>query len=348
MKPKPIEWQGETLILLDQRALPLREEYLHCRHSREVREAISVLAVRGAPAIGVAAAYGMVLLFDELSGKSPVAHAEYAQAAEYLVAARPTAVNLQWAVAKMLDVYRDLPHRDVAEDRNLLVRAAQGIERDDQNLNERIGTYGASLFDTPQRVLTHCNAGALATAGIGTALGVVRKMQEAGHLAHVYMDETRPLLQGSRLTAYEMCREGIPCTLICDNMAATVMAQQRVDVVIVGADRIALNGDTANKIGTYGLAILAKYHQIPFYIAAPSTTFDFTLQQGSDIIIEERAPEEVRQIGTQAIAPPDVAVYNPAFDVTPGELVTGIITEEGVLYPPFYDNILEFKKKVNS
>lgn len=346
----PLMWQDNKLILLDQRKLPAVEDRIICSRMKEVIYAISVLAVRGAPAIGVAAAYGMVLAWKEWyteQGRLPKPD-EYQKYTSALASARPTAVNLQFAVSRMQSKYTEIYVKELGYDGlyEALLAEAKAIHQEDIQLNAAIAKHGANLFDHPVRVLTHCNAGALATTGVGTALGVVRELWRRKQLLHVYMDETRPLLQGSRLTAYEMVKEGIPATLICDNMAAAVMRHFHVDAIIVGADRIVNNGDTANKIGTYGLAVLAKYHEIPFYIAAPSTTFDFSLSSGDEIHIEEREGDEVRFIGNYQSAPRDVQVYNPAFDVTPGQLITGIITEKGVLKPPFPQSISKFQRSV--
>ena len=349
---QPLVWNDPILTLLDQRALPAEVKQIDCTCMEDVREAIATLAVRGAPLIGVAAAYAMVLAWREVADRKATEDLpnQWKTKADNLTAARPTAVNLAWAVRQMYETALTALSQgaDTEAVDAKLVAQARRIEREDVMLNERIGANGAELFSRPVGILTHCNAGALATAGIGTALGVVRKLHAARRLRHVFMDETRPLLQGARLTATELRAERIPCTLICDNMAADVLRSGKVDAVIVGADRICANGDTANKIGTYGLAIPAAYHHIPFYIAAPFSTFDFTLANGEDIIIEQRGDDEVRYCGTSQIAPTDVAVYNPAFDVTPADLITGIITERGVLKAPFIDSIARFQKEVFS
>jgi methylthioribose-1-phosphate isomerase len=338
--PRALAWQGGVegrLEILDQRALPHEERTLACTGVPEVFEAIRTLAVRGAPAIGVAGAYGAFL---GLGGKAP-ASAEAAQAAleaaaDALVRARPTAVNLAWALERM----RARAARCVAERlsgpeaREALLAEARAIEAEDAAHCRAIGAHGAPLVREGARVLTHCNAGALATAGIGTALGVLYTAHERGRRFQVFADETRPLLQGARLTAWELARAGIDVTLIPDVTAGALMARGSVDLVIVGADRIARNGDTANKIGTYGVARLAAAHGVPFYVAAPSSTFDLAIASGAEIPIEERAPEEVRGFSGAASAPAGVKVWNPAFDVTPAELIRGIITERGVIEPP--------------
>ncbi|MCI5836906.1 MAG: S-methyl-5-thioribose-1-phosphate isomerase [Veillonellaceae bacterium] len=343
---KPLRWEHGALILLDQRRLPAEEVYLTCRTAAAVARAIATLAVRGAPAIGVAAAYGTVLA-AQASERVPTP-AELHAATRGLYDSRPTAVNLHWAIERQWKVYAAAHAADPSTAVARLLAEAQAIEREDIALNDAIARHGAALFTAPVTILTHCNAGALATAGVGTALGVVRELHSRKLLRQVYMDETRPLLQGSRLTATEMLSEGIPCMLLCDNMAAAAMHGKEIDAVVVGADRIAANGDTANKIGTYGLAILAAYHRIPFYVAAPSSTFDFTLPTGESIVIEERAADEVRKIGAVYTAPAAVPVWNPAFDVTPANLIAGIITETGVLLPPFAESIAAFQRKVES
>ncbi len=348
---QPLRWRDPVVTILDQRVLPERIAYIDCARMEEVREAIVTLAVRGAPLIGVAAAYAMVLAWREVSSQALSPDdllAKYEVQARHLAAARPTAVNLSWAVEKMYRAATKTIMREGEANRveAVLIATAGQIEAEDVTLNDRIGAAGAELFSEKVTILTHCNAGALATAGIGTALGVIRKLHDNGLLRHVFIDETRPLLQGARLTATELCAEHIPCTLICDNMAATVMESGQIDAVIVGADRICANGDTANKIGTYGLAILAAYHHVPFYIAAPFSTFDFSLAQGKDIVIEERDGDEVRYWQEYRTAPTDVNVYNPAFDVTPAALITGIITDRGVLTSPLAASIARFKEEV--
>ncbi|MDK2931560.1 MAG: methylthioribose-phosphate isomerase [Bacillota bacterium] len=331
---RPIVWSGTTLELLDQTRLPLEKRYIRCVSYRDVRDAIRTMKVRGAPAIGVSAGYGMVLASRELGADDRDAYIERLKAASRdLADARPTAVNLAWAVEKMLGValgcsdWRKIP--------DAMEAAARAMEAEDVEANRRIGQNGASLLGDPATVLTHCNAGALATAGYGTALGVVRAAVEQGKRVHVFADETRPYLQGARLTAFELLEDGIPVTLITDNMAGYVMSLGKVDCVIVGADRIAANGDVANKIGTYSLAVLAKENGIPFYVAAPMSTLDLACPTGRDIPIEERDPSEVTEMFGHRIAPKGVGVFNPAFDVTPARYVSGIITDRGVAYPPF-------------
>ena len=304
---EPIRWKGDRLELLDQRLLPEKTVYVTCRTAAEVARAIRDMVVRGAPAIGCAAAFGVVL-----SKGSPESY-------RILAESRPTAVNLFWALGRMRK----------AKD---LKAEAEAIYAEDMAANREIGRLGAQFIAERARVMTHCNAGALATAGYGTALGVIRSSKHKN--ISVIANETRPYLQGARLTAYELLQEGIPCTLITDSMAGHLMSQGEVDVVVVGADRIAANGDVANKIGTYALAVLAKRHGIPFYVAAPLSTFDAKIPDGSHIPIEERPAAEVTGYGDTRWAPQGVAVRNPAFDVTPAELITGIICERGIASPP--------------
>ncbi|HET7297648.1 MAG TPA: S-methyl-5-thioribose-1-phosphate isomerase [Burkholderiales bacterium] len=304
---EPIRWRGDRLELLDQRLLPEKTVYVTCRTAAEVAQAIRDMVVRGAPAIGCAAAFGVVL-----SKGSPESY-------DILAGSRPTAVNLFWALERMRK----------AKD---LKAEAEAIYAEDMAANREIGRLGAELIHERARIMTHCNAGALATAGYGTALGVVRSSKHKN--ISVIVNETRPYLQGARLTAYELLQEGIPCTLITDSMAGHLMSQGEVDVVVVGADRIAANGDVANKIGTYALAVLAKRHGIPFYVAAPLSTFDPKIPDGSHIPIEERPAAEVTGYGETRWAPQGVSVRNPAFDVTPAELITGIICERGIASPP--------------
>jgi len=314
MSVEPIRWRDDALELLDQRRLPREAVYVTCRSASEVAAAIRDMVVRGAPAIGVAAAFGMALAVRR--GDSLDA------AANELRSARPTAVNLAWAVDRMLRARGDLAE-------------AQAMFREDVEGNHRIGRFGAELLGRSATVLTHCNAGALATAGYGTALGVIRSAVEQGKKIAVFADETRPYLQGARLTAWELQQDGIDVTLITDSMAGHFFQQRKFDAVFVGADRIAANGDTANKIGTYTLAVLANAHQVPFYVAAPISTVDLATPNGAAIPIEERSAREVTEIGGTRIAPEGVAVRHPAFDVTPARLITAIVTDRGVLRPPY-------------
>jgi methylthioribose-1-phosphate isomerase len=312
MAVEPIRWKGDRLELLDQRLLPEKTEYVACRSADEVAHAIKAMVVRGAPAIGCAAAFGVVL-----SKGSPHSY-------EVLAKSRPTAVNLFWALERMKK----------AKD---LEKEACAIYEEDLAANRAIGRIGSQLIAERARVMTHCNTGALATAGYGTALGVIRSSKDKG--ISVIANETRPYLQGARLTAWELVQEGIPCTLITDSTAGHLMSKGEVDVVVVGADRIAANGDVVNKIGTYALAVMAQRHGIPFYVAAPLSTFDAKIADGSHIPIEERPAEEVTGYRGTRWAPEGVAVRNPAFDVTPAELVTGIITEKGIASPPYRESI---------
>ncbi|MBM3277468.1 MAG: S-methyl-5-thioribose-1-phosphate isomerase [Candidatus Handelsmanbacteria bacterium] len=331
-----LAWGDQALVLLDQTRLPGELVYLECRQVEEVARAIEGLVVRGAPAIGVAAAYGMAVAAGEALDQEPGAFRRHLQQARARLArTRPTAVNLFWALARMEEVLvagNGLDNRQLYE--RLLARA-EALRAEDEAICRSLGRQGAGLLENGFKVLTHCNAGSLATAGYGTALGVIYAAQEEGKQLRVYADETRPLLQGSRLTAWELRQRGVEVTVICDNMAATVMRSAPIDCVIVGADRIAANGDVANKIGTYGVAVLARAHQIPFYVAAPVSTLDLSLASGDQIPIEERRPEEVSRGFGRATAPEDVGIYNPAFDVTPAELVTAIVSERGVARPPF-------------
>lgn len=402
---RTIYWQDGAVVMIDQRALPLAEKLVVCTDYREVIAAIKDLTVRGAPAIGVAAALGIALGALAIEADTPAAFREdFLKICGEFAASRPTARNLFWAIERMKRrfasaleagdklpaqekgvirggkesglagnsfpppescfftdggpsrLFEEKPRSDAvgrspatmaAEAKNdpwkgirdKLVAEAVRICEEDIAVNRRLGACGRDLVPEGARILTHCNAGALATAGYGTALGVIRAAWEAGRKIHVYIDETRPVLQGARLTAWEMSKEKIPCTLITDSMAGFLMQQGKVDLVITGADRIAANGDTANKIGTYALAVLARAHGIPFYVAAPLSTFDPSLPDGGAIPIEERHPDEVTRVGAVPTAPEGIAVWNPAFDVTPHDLITAIITEAGVLRPPFAGEI---------
>ena len=335
-----IRWKGNALSLLDQTRLPVEEVWLDYTDYRPVADAIRTMVVRGAPAIGVTAAYAMVLAARQFAGM-PDFGSLMDQAAAELAASRPTAVNLFWALDRM----RAAAAR-CGGDPGALEREAVAIHREDVEMNRAMGAFGAAVVPPGARILTHCNAGALATGGYGTALGVIRAAHEQGKVSMVYADETRPLLQGARLTAYELASDGIPVTLICDDMAGALMARGQVDLVVVGCDRMAANGDFANKIGTYSLAVLARHHGIPFYTALPSSTIDLSLPDGSGIPVEQRAPEEVSAFAGTPTGPAGVSVWNPAFDVTPHQLLTGIITERGVLYPPFGQSLTERFSKV--
>ena len=340
---QPIRYADGVLSLLDQRRLPVEEIWLDYTDYREVAEAIRSMVVRGAPAIGVTAAFG-ALLGARASNASDFETfwSELNQICDLLGATRPTAVNLFWALERVKSLVRANPEQPVNNLKIGLEYEAMAIAEEDVRINMAMGRHGAQLLPQTVRVLTHCNAGALATAGYGTALGVIRAAVAAGKQVSVLADETRPFLQGSRLTAWELQRDGIPVTLICDNMAGALMAQGEIDAVIVGADRIAANGDTANKIGTYTVAVLAKEHGIPFYVAAPTSTVDLTLTDGSQIPIEQRDPREVTHSGDIQLVPEGVAVRNPAFDVTPARLITAIITEQGVARGNYLDNLADF------
>ncbi|MDD2671009.1 MAG: S-methyl-5-thioribose-1-phosphate isomerase [Syntrophales bacterium] len=333
---RTVFWDRGAVSLIDQKALPNEEKYLVCRDYREVCAAIRDLTVRGAPAIGVAAAMGIALGVSSLPQNKPVEmRRAFNSICGEFAATRPTARNLFWAIERMKRRFEELSGQPVEAMKSGLIAEAIRICEEDIEINRKIGLHGRALVRSGDRILTHCNAGALATAGYGTALGVIRAAHEEGKRIEVYVDETRPVLQGARLTAWELAREKIPATLITDSMAGFLMQQGRIDLVVVGADRIAANGDTANKIGTYSLAVLARSHRIPFYIAAPLSTFDPSLRSGGEIPIEERAAGEVTACGGVRTAPEGVAVYNPAFDLTPGRYITAIITEEGIIRKPF-------------
>ncbi len=340
---KTVEWTNEGVRMLDQRLLPTEEKYLTLRSYEEVADAIKKMVVRGAPAIGVSAAMGLALGANQSVGTS-VADLEYdfKFMCKVMEATRPTAVNLFWAVERMRAALRKAKAEThhVEEIKNRLVREAQAIFDEDIQSNRALGKFGGELIADGATVLTHCNAGALATAGdYGTALGVIRGAIDAGTRVAVIADETRPFLQGSRLTAWELAKDNIPVTVITDNMAGHVMKQGKVDCVVVGADRIAANGDTANKIGTYMVAVLAKQHHIPFYVAAPISTIDFSLASGEQIPIEERDAREVTHVRDEQLAPDGVAVHNFAFDVTPNELIAAIITDRGVARSPYNESL---------
>lgn len=332
---RALEWDGRCLALLDQRQLPNRTAWVRCATVRDVAAAISGLVVRGAPAIGVAAAYGMVMAVrDDASPEGLRA------AAEHLRMARPTAVNLAWAVDRMLDRTMGAPPETRA---GAALDEAERIRSEDESACRELARRGADLVagDGSCEVLTHCNTGALATAGIGTALGIVRELMRRGALRRVWACEARPVLQGARLTAWEGVRDGLPMTLITDGAAATVLHEREISAVVLGADRIAADGGVANKVGTYPLAVLAERHGVPFYVAAPTSTIDVGTPRGVQIPIEERDADEVRRLGGVVVAPAEVAVFNPAFDLTPPELVSAVITERGVARPPYTTSLAE-------
>jgi methylthioribose-1-phosphate isomerase len=342
---KTVEWTNEGIRMIDQRLLPTEEKYLMLRSWEEVAEAIKKMVVRGAPAIGVSAAMGLALGASQSVGMS-VADLEddFTYMCQIMGETRPTAVNLFWAIERMCDRFNQEKGKtkSVEEIKASLVEEAQKIFQEDIAANRAIGRFGADLIADGDTVLTHCNAGALATAGdYGTALGVIRGARDAGKRVAVIADETRPFLQGLRLTAWELAKDDIPVTVITDNMAGSVMQSGKVNVVVVGADRIASNGDTANKIGTYMVAVLARKHEIPFYVAAPISTLDLTLKSGQEIPIEQRDSKEVTHIRGQQMAPDGIEVSNPAFDVTPNDLITAIITDRGVARPPYTETLLK-------
>jgi methylthioribose-1-phosphate isomerase len=328
--------------MIDQRLLPGREVIRTYRDYQGIAQAIRTMVIRGAPAIGVAAAMGVALAIRGTSGQR--ARARFQRAATLLKATRPTAVNLGWAVGRMGGVLEASLALDSAHLYRRVRDEAIAIYEEDIAANRMLGRNGAALLNSPASVLTHCNAGALATAGYGTALGVIRAAREAGKEVRVFADETRPFLQGSRLTAWELCKDRIPVTIIADNMAASLLRAGEVNCVIVGTDRIAANGDVANKIGTYPLAVMAQRHRVPFYVAAPLSSIDLECASGDDIPIERRPPKELTEFLGRPIAPKGVEVFNPAFDITPAELVTAIITERGIVYPPFEKGLSVLKR----
>jgi methylthioribose-1-phosphate isomerase len=327
-KTRAFVWKKDKLLLLDQRHLPQATRWVTCRRWQDVARAIRDMVVRGAPAIGCVAAYGVVLAARQK---------DLPKAFQGLLAARPTAVNLRWALERM---------RQVAEVSQDLAHEAKAIEDEDRLANRQMGVLGAALLTPESVMITHCNTGSLATAGLGTAFGVLWTAHQQGKLKKVIASETRPYLQGARLTAWELKQEKIPFELITDNMAAHVMKTEKIDGVIVGADRIAANGDTANKIGTYSLAVLARHHHVPFYVAAPTSTVDMRAASGSSIPIEERSAKEVTEIRGRSIAPKNIKARHPAFDVTPAEFITAIITEKGVVKPPFDASLREICNNV--
>ena len=338
LPPRTIEWVGGLdgyVLMIDQTLLPTELAMIECRDARTLWDAIRRLRVRGAPAIGIAAAMGAVLGVRDFEGSDRRAFlSRLDEVCDYLSTARPTAVNLSWALNRMREQARSLPTDDVETIKRVLLDEAKRIRDEDAKMCRAIGRFGEPLIKPGIGVLTHCNAGSLATAEYGTALAPLYVAHEMGRSVRVYVSETRPLLQGARLTAWELQQAGIDVTVLCDNMAGSLMADGKVDLVITGADRIASNGDTANKIGTYSLALLAKAHEIPFYVAAPGSTFDLSIPDGSHIEIEQRDPDEVRRWFGRLTTPPGVPCYCPAFDVTPAGLIAGIITDRGLIQPP--------------
>lgn len=339
-----IEWTDKGVVMIDQRMLPIQEVYNTYQTVEEVADAIKTMVIRGAPAIGVAAAMGIAIGMKNLTSSENLDD-NFARICQIIHDTRPTARNLFWAIERMDSIYKKNRKLPLKELQDVLKNEAITIHREDIEINRKMGQHGQQLLAHNSTVLTHCNAGALATAGYGTALGVIRAAVENGKVVRVFADETRPFLQGSRLTAWEMMKEDIPCTLITDNMAGYFMQAQQVQAVVVGADRIAGNGDVANKIGTYSVAVLAKEHTIPFYVAAPLSTIDLGTPTGEQIPIEQRDTREVTEFRGQAIAPPVVNVANPAFDITPNRLISAIITERGVAQAPYQESISQLFKQ---
>ena len=337
-----IDREGDVVLMIDQRKLPAQEVYVRCKTAPEVARAIKTMVIRGAPAIGVAAAWGIAIGMrrSTATGTQKFA-AELQKICDLMAATRPTAVNLFWAIERMRRVFGAAVQagQSVDQVKDVLDREAQMIHDEDVASCRAMGAFGAGVVPADARILTHCNAGALATAGYGTALGVIRGAAEAGKSVAVFADETRPFMQGARLTAWELMRDGIDTTIITDNMSAALMGQGKVNFVVVGADRIAANGDTANKIGTYGVAVLAREHNIPFYVAAPLSTIDLRTVDGAHIPIEERSAREVTHVGSSQVAPAGAKIWNPAFDVTPHRFITGIITEKGIFKAPYTESL---------
>jgi len=337
---KTLEWTDSGVRFIDQTKLPTEETYVTCKTHEQVAEVIRKMVVRGAPAIGVAAAMGIALgVKNSKAATGAELKQEFDRICDLIGKTRPTAVNLFWAIRRMRQKFEYFRMCTIPQIKQELIEEAQRMHAEDIAANQAIGRHGATLMPTSGGVLTHCNAGALATCGYGTALGVIRAAVEQGKKIHVYADETRPFLQGSRLTAWELMKDGIPTTVISDNMAGAMMKQGKIGAIVVGADRIAANGDVANKIGTYTVAVLAKEHAIPFYVAAPLSTIDLETSNGSTIPIEQRNAREVTHIAGKAIAPEGVEVENPAFDVTPGKYVTAIITERGIARAPYDESL---------
>lgn len=341
---KTIEFKEDILYLLDQRKLPTKIEIYECKNYKDVDFAINDMVVRGAPAIGATAAYGVVLAAKEFKDEEKHIFLEKTNnALDILNNSRPTAVNLMWAIRRMRDLIEENKDLDNEKIYDVVLQEAHKIYNEDIETNKKMATFGNEIINKGATILTHCNTGALATVDYGTALGVIREAHYTGKDIFVYADETRPRLQGAKLTAWELVQEGIPAKLMSDNVAATLIRDGKIDTILVGADRIASNGDTANKIGTFMLSVVAKVYDVPFYIVAPTTTIDFNIETGRDIEIEERDSEEVTHISGVRVAPEGIEVYNPAFDVTPYENITGIITEKGIIRPPFKEKIAKLK-----
>jgi len=334
---KTLFWRHDKLFILNQKLLPHKIKYVICKTSDDVANSIKKMIIRGAPAIGIATAFGITLASREKKFKSTIEQRKHViKSAKKILKTRPTAVNLRWGIERMLSLLEKLKNSNSTKYiQKELLKEAKKILKEDILTNKKISKNGAKLLKKKSNVITHCNAGALATGGIGTALGVIKEAWRQKKIKMVYADETRPYLQGARLTTFELKKAGIPVTLITDNMAGHIMKTEKIDAVIVGADRIAKNGDTANKIGTYSLAVLAKAHKIPFYVAAPTSTIDTKIKSGKEIPIEERSKEEVIKIAKYKIAPDGIKVRHPAFDVTPSELITAIITEKGIFRYPY-------------
>lgn len=335
-----IYWDNGIIKLVDQTKLPYDLVYAECRTKEDIWHAIKIMQIRGAPAIGIASGFGV---FFGMKDSEATSYSEFENELErvisYLASVRPTAVNLNWALSRMKKVVEANTGKDILSLKKILFSEALKILEEDKQICRKMARFGSQFIQEGNSVLTHCNAGGLATADYGTALGVLFYAKEKSKKFHVYVDETRPVLQGARITAWELMQAEIDCTLICDNMAAGLMKDKKIDLVLVGADRIIYNGDTANKIGTYSLACLANVHNIPFYVAAPSSTFDLNIRNGNAIPIEERNSREVTHIGDKRVAPEGIKTYNPAFDVTPGSFITSFITEKGIIRPPYQKNI---------
>ncbi|MBI5787806.1 MAG: S-methyl-5-thioribose-1-phosphate isomerase [Candidatus Schekmanbacteria bacterium] len=341
---KTIEWNAHGVRLIDQTILPQQKIFVECKTYKDMAEAISRMQIRGAPAIGIAGAFGVALGARQIqAGDFDDFYRQLDVVCRELNATRPTAVNLSWATDKMRKIALDNKHLPLQQLKDLLEAKAKEVLAEDIAANRRMGAYGCQFIKDGDTILTHCNAGALATGGYGTALGVIRVAHEEGKKIQVYADETRPFMQGTRLTAWELMEDGIPVTLNTDSMAGYLMSLGKINLVIVGADRIAGNGDTANKIGTYSVAILAKEHGIPFYVAAPLSTIDFKIRSGQQIEIEARSEKEVTHVGNTLLAPAGVKVFNPAFDVTPNKYITAIITDKGVAKPPYVENLAKLR-----
>ena len=345
---KTIEWREGRALLIDQRKLPFKYEIVECFTCKEIVEAIKKMKIRGAPAIGVAAAFGMSLAaYNSKAIKYNEFYKDMEEASKSLAVSRPTAVNLTWSLKRIMNILREKKNIGIDRLKANILKEAQSIAREDIEINIAIGRHGASLIKNGNNILTHCNAGALATAGYGTALEVIKSAHKEGKKIHVYVDETRPFLQGTRLTAWELKKEKIPFTLIVDSTAGFLMFKNKIDLVIVGADRVASNGDVANKIGTYSLSILAKENNIPFYVAAPISTIDYSLKCGNEIPIEERPSDEITHFLGHPIAPEGINVYNPAFDLTSSHNIEAIITEKGIIKKPYRENIKKILRKMD-